>query len=109
MRGDEKDVFTIWFHLRQQTLHYETAAMLPSPEENPPLSTSTCCGANASKALWRVVRHRRRNAIFLVGQIANDAVDDDELDRILEFAVQEWTERFFPPGDADRVRHALQG
>src|SRR3546814_474716 len=33
VRGEEKDVFTIWFHLRQRTLHYETYVM-PAPEEN---------------------------------------------------------------------------
>src|SRR3546814_8120369 len=27
VRGEEKDVFTIWFHLRQRTLHYETYVM----------------------------------------------------------------------------------
>jgi hypothetical protein len=31
--GEEKDVFTVWFHLRQRTLHYETYVM-PAPEEN---------------------------------------------------------------------------
>ena len=30
--GEEKDVFTIWFTLRQRTLHYETYVM-PAPEE----------------------------------------------------------------------------
>ena len=33
LRGEEKDVFTIWFTLRQRTLHYETYVM-PAPEEN---------------------------------------------------------------------------
>ncbi len=31
--GEEKDVFTIWYSLRQRTLHYETYVM-PAPEEN---------------------------------------------------------------------------
>ena len=33
VHGEEKDVFTIWFTLRQRTLHYETYVM-PAPEEN---------------------------------------------------------------------------
>ena len=33
LRGEEKDVFTVWFHLRQRTLHFETYVM-PAPEEN---------------------------------------------------------------------------
>ncbi|MEO7430429.1 MAG: hypothetical protein ABIY48_13725 [Acidimicrobiales bacterium] len=31
VHGEQKDVFTIWFHLRQRTLHYETYVM-PAPE-----------------------------------------------------------------------------
>ncbi len=33
LRGEEKDFTTIWFTLRQRTLHYETYVM-PAPEEN---------------------------------------------------------------------------
>jgi hypothetical protein len=33
MKGEQKDTFTIWFTLRQRTLHYETYVM-PAPEEN---------------------------------------------------------------------------
>jgi hypothetical protein len=31
--GESKDIFTIWFTLRQRTLHYETYVM-PAPDEN---------------------------------------------------------------------------
>ena len=96
LRGDEKDVFTIWFHLRQRTLHYETYVM-PSPEEN-------------HAAFYEHLLRRNlklyggdEDAIFLVGQIANDAVDDDELDRILG-SLYQWTERFFRP--AMRIGYA---
>ena len=76
VRGEAKDVFTIWFHLRQRTLHYETY-MMPAPEEN-------------HGALYEhLLRRNRRlygasfaigdeDAIFLIGQIDNGAVDDDE-------------------------------
>ena len=33
LRGEQKDTFTVWFTLRQRTLHYETYVM-PAPEEN---------------------------------------------------------------------------
>src|SRR3954453_16845577 len=33
LRGEEKDTFTIWFTLRERTLHYETYVM-PAPGEN---------------------------------------------------------------------------
>ncbi len=93
VRGDAKDVFTIWFHLRQRTLHYETYVM-PAPEEN------------AADLYAYLLRHNPglygaafgigdEEAIFLTGQLGNDAVDDDELDRILG-SLYTWVERFFP-------------
>jgi hypothetical protein len=104
VRGEAKDVFTIWFHLRQRTLHYETYVM-PAPEEN-------------HGALYEyLLRHNPKlygaafgigveDAIFLTGQPGNDAVDDDELDRILG-SLYMWVERFFQPalriGFASRV------
>ena len=33
INGEEKDVYNVWFTLRQRTLHYETYVM-PAPEEN---------------------------------------------------------------------------
>lgn len=94
VRGEAKDVFTIWFHLRQRTLHYETYVM-PAPEEN-------------ERALYEyLLRHNPKlygaafgigdeDAIFLTGQLDNAAVDDSELDRILG-SLYMWVERFFPP------------
>jgi hypothetical protein len=93
VRGEAKDVFTIWFHLRQRTLHYETY-MMPAPEEN-------------HGALYEhLLRRNRRlygasfaigdeDAIFLIGQIDNGVVDDDELDRILG-SLYQWVEQYFP-------------
>lgn len=94
VRGEAKDVFTIWFHLRQRTLHYETYVM-PAPEEN------------AGRLYEYLLRQNLRlhgaafaigeeDAIFLVGQIGNEAVDDDELDRVLG-SLYAWVERFFQP------------
>src|SRR5687768_5742816 len=33
LKGEEKQVTTVWFHLRERTLHVETQFM-PQPEEN---------------------------------------------------------------------------
>jgi len=94
VKGEAKDVFTIWFHLRQRTLHYETYVM-PAPEEN-------------EGALYEyLLRHNPKlygaafgigveDAIFLVGQLGNDAIDDDELDRVLG-SLYAWVERYFQP------------
>jgi hypothetical protein len=94
VRGDAKDVFTVWFHLRQRSLHYETYVM-PAPEEN-------------HRELYEYLLRRNpglygaafgigvEDAIFLSGQLGNEAVDDDELDRILG-SLYMWVERFFQP------------
>jgi hypothetical protein len=94
MHGEEKDVFTVWFTLRQRTLHYETYVM-PAPEEN-------------AGALYEHLLRRNRHlyggafaigeedAIFLVGQLANDAITDDELDRLLG-SLYAWVEQCFRP------------
>ena len=94
VRGEEKDVFTIWFTLRQRTLHYETY-MMPAPEEN--------AGAVYEQLLRRNTRLYGaafaigvEDAIFLVGQLANDAVTEDELDRILG-SLYAWVEQCFRP------------
>ncbi|MEO7556704.1 MAG: YbjN domain-containing protein [Acidimicrobiales bacterium] len=90
--GEAKDVFTIWFTLGQRTLRYETY-VLPAPEEN-------------HAAFYEHLLRRNRklygaqfcigdeDAVFLSGQLGNEAVSDDELDRILG-SLYEWTEQFF--------------
>src|SRR3546814_7097963 len=91
VRGEEKDVFTIWFHLRQRTLHYETYVM-PAPEEN--------AGALYEHLLRRNLKHYGaafaiggEDAGFLTGQIANETNTDDEPDRLLGSSYM-WDERF---------------
>ena len=105
VHGEEKDVFTLWFTLRQRTLHYETYVM-PAPEEN-------------QAALYEHLLRRNlhlygaafaigdEDAVFLVGQLANDAVTEAELDRVLG-SLYVWVEQFFRPamriGFASRFR-----
>lgn len=105
VHGEEKDVFSVWFHLGQRTLSYETY-MLPDPEEQ------------RGELFEYLLRHNRRlygasfaigeeNAVFLVGQLDNRMVDDAELDRVLG-SLYGWVERHFRPalriGFASRFR-----
>jgi hypothetical protein len=101
VHGEQKDVFSIWFQLGQRTLRYETYVM-PAPEEN------------HARFFEHLLRRNRRlhgaafavgdeDAIFLVGQLGNDAIDDDELDRVLG-SLYMWVEQFFRP--AMRIGYA---
>jgi hypothetical protein len=94
LAGEEKDFTTIWFTLRQRTLHYETYVM-PAPEEN-------------HEQFWEHLLRRNyrlygvhfaigpEDAVFLVGHIPADDVDADELDRIVG-TVFASVEQFFRP------------
>ena len=93
VRGEAKDVFTIWFHLDQRTLHYETYVM-PAPEENTGQLYEYLLRQNA-KLYGAAFGIGVEDAVFLTGQIGNDAIDDDELDRVLG-SLYVWVERFFP-------------
>lgn len=79
MRGDFKEFTTIWLHLGQRTLRYETYVM-PSPEEN-------------AEILWEnLLRRNERlvgahfaigveDAVFLRGELPLVALSEGELDR----------------------------
>jgi hypothetical protein len=92
--GESKDIFTIWFTLRQRTLHYETY-VIPAPDEN---------HAQFFEHLLR--RNRKVNgmsfcigeedAVFLAGSLPVHAIDDGELDRILG-SIYMYVEQFFLP------------
>jgi hypothetical protein len=92
--GEEKDVFSIWFHLRQRTLHYETYVM-PAPEENHDRFYEHLLRRNL-RLYGGAFAIGEEDAVFLVGQIDHRFVDDDELDRILG-SLYAWTEQFFRP------------
>jgi hypothetical protein len=101
VNGEQKDVFTIWFHLRQRTLHYETYVM-PAPEENAGQLYEHLMRRNV-KLFGAAFAIGDEDAVFLVGQLPNSAVDEDELDRVLG-SLYEWVERFFRP--AMRIGYA---
>lgn len=94
VHGEEKDVFTIWFHLRQRTLHYETYVM-PAPQENHAALYEHLLRRNL-KLYGAAFAIGDEDAIFLVGQLADDAVTEAELDRVLG-SLYAWVERFFRP------------
>jgi hypothetical protein len=92
--GEEKATFSIWFHLRQRSLHVETY-MMPAPEEH----------------LAEVYEHLlRRNlklrgfsfaigaedGIFLIGEVPVERVDEAELDRLFG-SVYTYVEQCFRP------------
>jgi hypothetical protein len=92
--GEEKSVFSVWFHLRQRTLHVETYFM-PAPEER------------AGELYEHLLRRNQRlygftfaigeeDAIFLVAQVPNAMVDETELDRLLGSAYA-YVEQCFRP------------
>jgi hypothetical protein len=106
VRGEAKDVFSVWFTLRQRTLRYETYFM-PAPEEN------------VEQLYEYVLRHNldlygaafcigEEDAVFLRGHLAAEAVSDAELDRILG-SVYAWVERFFRPMLAIGFASRFQG
>jgi hypothetical protein len=105
MRGDEKDTFTIWLTLGQRTLHYETYVM-PAPEENHEAFYEHLLRRNL-KLYGASFAIGEEDAVFLVGQLDNRAVDEEELDRVIG-SLYEWVERFFKPalriGYASRFR-----
>ena len=81
IRGDEKDVWTIWFTLGQRTLHYETY-LIPAPEEN------------HARFYEHLLRRNRRltglkleigdeDAVFLAGSTPVASVTEVTLDGVL--------------------------
>lgn len=92
LRGEDKDFTTVWLTLRQRMLHYETYVM-PAPEADPGglyefllrrndelVGAQFCIGAE--------------DAIFLRGALPLDALDDDQLDRVVG-SVLAYVERSF--------------
>jgi hypothetical protein len=81
MRGEERDFIAVWLTLGDYTLEYETYLM-PAPEEN-------------EAEVWEyLLRHNRRlfgmsfaigaeEAVYLIGRMPLQALDEDELDRII--------------------------
>lgn len=94
LAGEEKSTFTIWFTLGQRTLHYETYVM-PAPEENHAAFHEHLLRRNL-KLFGAAFAIGAEDAVFLVGQLPNAAIDEGELDRILG-SLYVYVEQFFRP------------
>lgn len=81
MQGEEKDAFTIRFHLRQRTLWYETH-FLPAPEENRAEIYEYLLRRNA-KWYGSAFTIGEEDAIYVTGQVGLDLLDVEEVDRVL--------------------------
>lgn len=81
VNGEDKDVYSIWLTLEQRTLHYETYFM-PAPEENREECLAQLLRRNA-KLYGLAFAIGDEDAIYLMGQLGNGAIDAGELDRVL--------------------------
>jgi hypothetical protein len=101
LRGEEKDITTVWFTLQQRTLAYETY-MMPAPEEREGELYEHLLRRNRS--LYGVqFAIGDEDAVFLVGQLPVGLVSSIELDRVLG-TVFATVERCFRP--AMRIGYA---
>ena len=92
--GESKDIFTIWFTLRQRTLQFETYVM-PAPEENDAQFYEHLLRRNR-KITGMAFCIGEEDAVFLAGSLPVHAVDEGELDRILG-SIYAYVEQFFRP------------
>jgi hypothetical protein len=99
--GDEREAFTIRYHLQQRTLHYETYFM-PAPIENAEQLYLHLLRRNP-KLYGASFAVGEEDAVYLVGQLDNAMICDDELDRVLG-SLYVWVEQFFGP--AMRIGYA---
>lgn len=81
LKGEDKDFTTVWLTLGQRTLRYETYVM-PAPEENEAQlyehllrRNDRLVGAHFSIGI--------EDAVFLRGELPNQAVNAAELDRLI--------------------------
>ena len=81
IRGEQKDVYTVWLTMGQRSLHYETY-VLPAPEENEAAFYEQLLRRNR-KLVGLSFAIGEEDAVYLVGELANRFVDEGELDRIL--------------------------
>ncbi len=92
--GEAKDVWTIRWHLRQRTLHYETYFM-PAPEENAEQLYSHLLRRNL-KMYGATFAIGEEDALFIVGQLDRSMIEADELDRVFG-SIWTWVEQYFQP------------
>jgi hypothetical protein len=93
MRGEAKEVTTVWLSMGQRTLRYE-AYVMPAPEEN------------QAQLYEQLLRRNERlvgahfaigveDAIFLRGELPLAVLDESELDRVIG-SLYAYVEQCFP-------------
>ena len=92
--GEEKATFSIWFHLRQRSLHVETY-MMPAPEEHLAEVYEYLLRRNL-KLRGLSFAIGAEDGIFLIGEIPVDRIGDAELDRLFG-SVYMYVEQCFRP------------
>jgi hypothetical protein len=94
MRGEAKEVTTVWLTVGQRTLRYETYVM-PAPEEN------------QAELYEQLLRRNERlvgahfsigveDAVFLRGELPLAVLNEEELDRVIG-SLYAYVEQCFPP------------
>lgn len=93
LRGDEKEYITVWLTLGQRTLHHETQFM-PAPETNVEATWEYLLKRNADLAGLSFALGPE-DAVYLVGRVRVERVDEAELDRIVGASLA-YTDECFP-------------
>lgn len=106
VKGEEKDVFTIWYTLHQRTLHFETYVM-PGPEENQGELYEHLLRRNLRLA-GMAFAIGAEEAVYLVGRIPVHTVDEAELDRVLG-SIYAYVEQCFRPAMRIGFRSRFKG
>jgi hypothetical protein len=92
-RGDERDVITLWFSLRQRTVHVETEVM-PAPEANHETLFRYLLVKNAElRELHLAIGPE--NGIYLMTQVPVNEVTVERLDELVGAAVT-YVDEIFP-------------
>jgi hypothetical protein len=103
LSGEEKSTFSVWFHLRQRTLHVETY-MMPAPEENHAQFYEHLLRRNLSFHGFAFAVGAE-DGIFLIGEVPVSRVSVEELDRLLG-STYAYVEHCFRP--AMRIGYATR-
>ncbi len=92
LRGEQKEVFSVWFTLGQRTLRYETF-FIPAPQHSPRELFEFLLRRNL-KLYGLAFAVGPEDAVFLAGRLPVEQVTEVELDRILG-TIWEESERSF--------------
>jgi hypothetical protein len=92
LKGEDKEVTTVWLTLRERTLHHE-AYVLPAPEEDRARVFEYLLRANR-RLYGMAFEIGPEDAVYLRGQLPLGWLDDEELDRIVGSPWQ-WSEDHF--------------